>query len=318
MAEIKKQLNGKHNSDSEDEEDSLYSPEAATSHSQSPADIQCNSKEASNQEPEEEEPEITAAVVEQTDAEKEQEKKETELKLAHIRNNVDYGTILAFMDMFAPYLSIKPLPFNTFEASLLETRTFNRKLSDFHMNLIRNLNYGKQAKKDKLEHYLLKYMHRYALVDEEIDSNTHSYAQVDVDLKLKLVKNLLESQFDENQKLKQNLAEQVGDLNTLRSRPLGRDTNALTYWFYMDSEFSVRVYTQKSADMNASSWTLVAADHTELRQLTERLAGEPLLARLKNCKCLENAFEQKYPRIRVLCVLESFFFFSLFRKIVFF
>jgi hypothetical protein len=152
------------------------------------------------------------------------------------------------------------------------------------MNLIRNLNYGKLAKKDKLEQYLLKYLYRYALVNDELDPATHSYVQLDVDLKLKLVKNLLESQFDENQKLKQNLAEQVSDLNTLRSKPLGRDVDALTYWFYMDAEHSVRVYTQKSGDVNSSSWTLICADVDELKKLTERMESEPLLARLKNCK----------------------------------
>jgi hypothetical protein len=134
-----KKLNG-HPSSGEEDEDSLYSPDASSNSDspEAPANKETEQVEEPDDEEEveeekEKEPDEPAAVVEQTEAEKEQEKKENELKLARIRNNVDYGTILAFMDMFSPYLSIKPLPFNTFETSLLETRTCMSNRTDLNV-----------------------------------------------------------------------------------------------------------------------------------------------------------------------------------------
>jgi remodeling and spacing factor 1 len=84
------------------------------------------------------------------------------------------------------------------------------------------------------------------------------YLQCTVDLKLRIVKNLLESQFDENLKLRQRLVEKVSDLNTLRTLPLGRDTDNLLYYFFIDSQCTFRLFTQPLVDQNETSWTLVA------------------------------------------------------------
>jgi hypothetical protein len=153
------------------------------------------------------------------------------------------------------------------------------------------LNHGKQAKKDRLDYHLHKYMNRYGLLigsgdktAERATADDLNYPALELTTKLRLVKCLLESQFDDNQKLKQSLTETLGtDLSSLRSLPMGRDKNALTYWLYMDAEFSLRVYTQQAGDVEGKSWTLVAASLDELKQLVEKIAAEPSLARLKTC-----------------------------------
>ena len=53
---------------------------------------------------------------------------------------------------------------------------------------------------------------------------------------------MLESQFDDNVKFKQTLAEKCTDMGELRLKPLGRDKDAISYWFFMDSEFTVRLF----------------------------------------------------------------------------
>jgi hypothetical protein len=50
----------------------------------------------------------------------------------------------------------------------------------------------------------------------------------------------LESQFDENPKLKQTLTEV--DVSSLRSVPTGRDKNGLNYWFFMVSVGQVNCF----------------------------------------------------------------------------
>lgn len=96
----------------------------------------------------------------------------------------------------------------------------------------------------------------------------------------------MEAQFDENQKLRQNLAEQMPDVNEMRSKPTGRDKDGLVYWFFMDSEYSVRLFTQNSSDKDGSSWKLATKDYKELKELVEKLAAEPLLEKLRSCNII--------------------------------
>ena len=70
----------------------------------------------------------------------------------------------------------------------------------------------------------------------------------------------------------------------MRSRPIGCDKDALNYWFYMDAEFAVRVYTQSPGDTNAQTWTLVASELDQLKKLIASLSAEPLLAKLRSSK----------------------------------
>jgi hypothetical protein len=94
------------------------------------------------------------------------------------------------------------------------------------------------------------------------------------------LQNLLESQFDDNPKLKEKLTEI--DVTSLRSGPTGRDKDGNTYWFFMvktftcrygvcvcelnhehyyifkDKEYTVRLFNEKPGDTDASSWIVVA------------------------------------------------------------
>jgi hypothetical protein len=122
------------------------------------------------------------------------------------------------------------------------------------MNLLRNLNCARHIKKDKWEFYLIKYVSKYSKADGMLIEKD-GYLSCKVETKLTIIKHLLESQFDENNKLKQVIAE-LTDLNSLRSMPIGRDNQGFTYWYFIDKDFSIRLFAQYHNEEN--SWKIVA------------------------------------------------------------
>ena len=77
-------------------------------------------------------------------------------------------------------------------------------------------------------------------------------------LKLKSIlfpnKNLFEAQFDDNMKFRQLLMEETKDLSYLRSKPIGRDKQGNFYWFFMDSNYTFRLF----AEFDNSDWKIIA------------------------------------------------------------
>jgi hypothetical protein len=67
----------------------------------------------------------------------------------------------------------------------------------------------------------------------------------------------MEAQFDENTKFKQSLAEQMLDSNDYRAVPTGRDKDGTSYWFFMDSEGTFRLFTQNATDTVGKTWRLL-------------------------------------------------------------
>ena len=100
------------------------------------------------------------------------------------------------------------------------------------------------------------------------------------------LKNLLETQFDENAKFKQILAEQITDPSFLREQPLGRDKDGLCYMCYIDKEFSVRLFAYDARISNdaAKTWRLVCMDLNALKEFVIKLNEEPDLSALRTCK----------------------------------
>ncbi|CAF0806440.1 unnamed protein product, partial [Brachionus calyciflorus] len=161
----------------------------------------------------------------------------------------------------------------------------NKKLSDFHLNLLRNLSFGKHVKKEKWDYYINKFVNRYSKEDAfEIEKN--GYVNLAIESKILLVKNLLESQFDENQKLKQIIAEQTPEQDTIRSEPIGKDLYGFLYFFYMDSEYALRLFNVNYKDLHESqtSWKIVAKNLDDLKFLVAKLSTEPAVIKLRSSK----------------------------------
>lgn len=74
-----------------------------------------------------------------------------------LMRDINYGTILSYFERFGSYLAHRDLVLHkNFEQCVANRRTLNRRLMEFHINLLRNLNSCRHVKRDKWEHYLAK------------------------------------------------------------------------------------------------------------------------------------------------------------------
>ena len=80
-------------------------------------------------------------------------------------------------------------------------------------------------------------------------------------VKLRLLKNLMESQFDSNEKFKKEVNNKSA--KELRMTPLGTDKLGNAYWYHMDpKDAAVRVYKD---DPDEETWELAAETEAELQ-----------------------------------------------------
>ena len=120
----------------------------------------------------------------------------------------------------------------------------------FHVKLLRKLK--KSVSLDKWERFVTKFAHTYSSSDGW-ELERFGYKRAKLNLKLRLLKNLLEAQFDGNVKFKAEI--NTKDADDLRMEPLGRDKLGNLYWYQVDGDASMRVYKD---DPEEETWELVA------------------------------------------------------------
>ena len=118
---------------------------------------------------------------------------------------------------------------------------------------------------DKWEKALVKFAHTYS-VNDAWELERFGYQRISLELKLRLLKNLIESQFDFNEKLKKDINTKTA--SELRKDPLGRDRLGNAYWYQVDEEANLRVYKE---DPDEETWELVAKTEKQLLDLIEQL-----------------------------------------------
>ena len=120
---------------------------------------------------------------------------------------------------------------------LENTNDVKEELIMFHVRLLRKMK--KSVDIPKWERAILKFANTYSFADGwEIER--FGYKNCKLNLKLRLLKNLLEAQFDGNIKFKTEVNTKPAD--ELRSEPLGRDKLGNLYWYQVDNEATMRIY----------------------------------------------------------------------------
>ncbi|ETN65542.1 hypothetical protein AND_002683 [Anopheles darlingi] len=175
----------------------------------------------------------------------------------------NFGIILSFMEQFGPVLDVGDWNIAELKAMLENTESVPQALVDLHIKLMRKIN--KKVPPAKWELNLAKFAHSYSHQDAwEIER--FGYKTANLAVKLRVLKALLEGQFDLNTKFKTQINTTVA--NELRLDPLGRDRQGNSYWYFMDNSANLQIY-QMDAEME--SWTLVASNRDEFVKMIEML-----------------------------------------------
>lgn len=144
-------------SESDEENDEKESPGSSSS---SGGDGSGENKDSPQDEEDDEEEQDEDDDDENGDAEEEEEEEKPpavprdDLKEDLLHADINYGCILSFYDKFGKFASLKEYPIKSLESHLLERDVLPKKWCDLHLILMKHLNMGKHAKKEKWLAYL--------------------------------------------------------------------------------------------------------------------------------------------------------------------
>ncbi|XP_026105225.1 remodeling and spacing factor 1-like [Carassius auratus] len=180
-----------------------------------------------------------------------------------------FAVVCSFLERYGSVLDLPELSFPQLERYLQETSSVPRPLIELHIKLLRKI--GKSVTPDRWEKYLVK-------VCQEFNSTwawemeRKSYLEMTVECKTGILKYLCECQFDDNLKFKTLINEE--DPDKMRLQPIGRDKEGLLYWFQLDQDQNIRVYSEEQDDLDGSSWKCIARTRNDLADTLEQLKAE--------------------------------------------
>ncbi|XP_016303147.1 remodeling and spacing factor 1-like [Sinocyclocheilus anshuiensis] len=180
-----------------------------------------------------------------------------------------FAVVCSFLERYGSVLDLPELSFPQLERYLQETSAVPRPLIELHVKLLRKI--GKSVTPDRWEKYLVK-------VCQEFNSTwawemeRKSYLEMTVACKTGILKYLCECQFDDNLKFKTLINEE--DPDKMRLQPIGRDKEGLLYWFQLDQDQNIRVYSEEQDDLDGSSWKCIARTRNDLADTLEQLKAK--------------------------------------------
>uniref|UniRef100_UPI00398ED635 remodeling and spacing factor 1 n=1 Tax=Pristiophorus japonicus TaxID=55135 RepID=UPI00398ED635 len=189
--------------------------------------------------------------------------------MAAVASQPSFAVVCSFLERYGASLELPEFTFPELEEALENKKAVPQPLVDLHLKLMRKI--GKSVSFDRWEKYLLRicleYNNTWAWEMEKI-----GYTEMDAECKVGLLKYLCECQFDDNLKFKNVLNEEEPD--DMRVHPIGRDKDGLMYWYQLDQECNVRLYTEEQDDQDGSSWRLIVRDRNELAETLQLLKAQ--------------------------------------------
>nr|XP_058954298.1 remodeling and spacing factor 1-like [Pocillopora verrucosa] len=182
----------------------------------------------------------------------------------------DFAIIWSFLVNFKHLLHFPDLTLDNLEDGFNNHSPENgnvEMLVELYVKLLRRL--GISVNVEKWEKSLLKVAKEHSM-DCAWDLEQFGYEELKVSSKLELFKLLLESQFDQNEKLKSSV-NKTFEADELRMQPIGRDLDGFIYWYHEDGANGVRLYTTEEDEVSCESWRLLARETDELASIVEYL-----------------------------------------------
>ncbi|XP_056634330.1 remodeling and spacing factor 1 isoform X2 [Diorhabda sublineata] len=183
---------------------------------------------------------------------------------ASCENDPNFAVLCAFLEKFGTQSGLPKYDFQELQGMLENSEEVHPVLVDLFLRLLRRAK--KSFKNDKWEKAIAAICHRFSTQDAwEIER--FGYKKAKLTTKVRILKELLEMQFDHHMKFKNEINKLAADV--LRSQPLGRDKAGHNYWFLSDEYYQIRVYKE---DLDEETWTLVAKDRESLVSLITKLS----------------------------------------------
>lgn len=185
----------------------------------------------------------------------------------------DFAVICSFIEVFQEKLELR-YNIKELKDALESKTTLDENLVELHMRLIRKMR--RYVVRDKWEEALFKFALEYSYeAAKEIDEV--GYLQLKISTKLELLKRLLESQFDYDNKFR-SILENI-DAEQLRVKPTGRDKSGNVYWTSIDNHCNIRVF--KESPVQRDSWSLACNSRETLDLLIGQLDGQHTTTQLE-------------------------------------
>ncbi|KAL5282484.1 RSF1 family protein [Megaselia abdita] len=185
----------------------------------------------------------------------------------------NFAVICAFFEKFSDMLNIETPNFQLLEEYIKDSNEINSFLKDLHIKLLRKTR--RTVHETAWESALSKFCHTYNSQDAW-ELERFGYKNSCLKVKLRILKELLESQFDRNGKFKAEMLNLKAD--SLRSDPIGRDHLGYSYWFTQDKDCNLRIY-QEHVDENC--WRIVARNRDEFINLIDKLKTNGIVTPIK-------------------------------------
>ncbi|XP_059177548.1 uncharacterized protein LOC131956927 isoform X2 [Physella acuta] len=183
----------------------------------------------------------------------------------------NFAVICSFFDKFSEPLGLPHVTYTDLQRYLEDTSNdVSKILIDIHVRLLRRI--GKTSvTSERFEKSIVKFLHHFSEFDAwEVESYGYKHAKLAT--KLRILKNLMECQFDFNLKFKEKVNESSAE--DMRLLPIGRDKEGQAYWYLLDKEMNFLVYREEQDDEAADTWQLVCSDRQELARLVNSLQSE--------------------------------------------
>lgn len=226
-------------------------------------------------------------------------------KIDHCEDNPNFAVVVDFIEKFGDHLGQKKIPIKDLQSMISDHE--NEPHSDLiklHTNLLRKTKLPKKTliTKKTWENALILFCHTTGgMVGEGLELQKLGYAQISLSLRLEILKNLMESQFDWNERIRML----VDDLpvEALRHEPTGKDIEGKIYWTQIDDHAEIRIYTE---DYRHDTWGNVVQNRVELVSLLDKLKDEKLYKQeVEKLKVLEADVQDQNAVVHSIAEMEK-------------